>query len=157
MIRLATHNTILDRITIESMQTGDLDQVMEIEKSSYANPWTRGGFETELARSVTVSLVMKEAESTVAYLIFWLLQEEIHVLNLAVRPDQRGLGLGRFFLEYMFDWGKKIGVRKAFLEVRVSNKAARWLYEKTGFLKVGLRENYYAEENEDALLLARYL
>ena len=157
MIRLATHNTILDRITIESMQTGDLDQVMEIEKACYANPWTRGGFETELARSVTVSLVMKEAESTVAYLIFWLLQEEIHVLNLAVRPDQRGLGLGRFFLEYMFDWGKKIGVRKAFLEVRASNKAARWLYEKTGFLKVGLRENYYAEENEDALLLARYL
>lgn len=43
MIRLADHNIILDRITIESMQTGDLDQVMEIEKVSYANPWTRGG------------------------------------------------------------------------------------------------------------------
>lgn len=100
---------------------------------------------------------MKEAESTVAYLIFWLLQEEIHVLNLAVQPDQRGLGLGRFFLEYMFDWAKKFGVRKAFLEVRVSNKAAIWLYVKAGFIKVGLRENYYAEENEDALLFARYL
>ncbi|MBW2621592.1 MAG: ribosomal protein S18-alanine N-acetyltransferase [Deltaproteobacteria bacterium] len=155
MKRLADQSTILDRITIEPMQRGDLDQVMEIETTSYANPWTRGVVETELARSVTVSLVMKEAEEVIAYLIFWLLQEEIHILNLAVRPDRRERGLGRIFLEYMLDWSKKRGVRKAFLEVRVSNLAAQKLYESAGFIKVGSRENYYTAENEDALLMAR--
>lgn len=156
MKRLASPSTILDRITIEPMQPGDLDQVMEIETVSYANPWTRGGVETELARSVTVSLVMKEAGNVIAYLIFWMLQEEIHILNLAVRPEWRELGLGRFFLEYMFNWGEKLGVRQAFLEVRVSNLAARKLYKSAGFVKVGLRENYYAAENEDALLMVRH-
>jgi len=155
--RLASQSTILDRITIEPMQRDDLDQVMEIEKASYTNPWTKVGVEAELDRSVSVSLVMKETGNVIAYLIFWMLQEEIHILNLAVRPDRREMGLGRFFLEYMFNWGEKLGVRQVFLEVRVSNLAARKLYKSTGFVKVGVRENYYTAENEDALLMVRRL
>ncbi|MBW2052162.1 MAG: ribosomal protein S18-alanine N-acetyltransferase [Deltaproteobacteria bacterium] len=142
---------------MEHMRESDLDQVLLIEQASYPRPWTRNGFKTELERSCAINLVLCEMDQVVGYLIFWAIREEIYILNLALRPDRRRQGLGRNLLEYMFDWGRKRGMRRAFLEVRVMNQAARKLYEKTGFVMTGRRKNYYAEEKEDALLMARNL
>jgi len=146
-----------DRVVIQPMQDSDLDQVLFIEESSYRQPWTRAGFKTELERFCSVCLVMREVDQVVGYLIFWEIREEIHVLNLAIRPDRRQQGLARLLLEYMFDWGRERGVRRVFLEVRVLNHSARKLYERVGFVMTGRRKNYYAEENEDALVMARNL
>lgn len=148
---------LLNRVVIEPMQPGDLDQVLSIEKTSYRRPWTRAGFKTELDRSCAVCLVVCEADQVLGYLIFWEIRTEIHILNLAVSPDKRRQGLGRLLLEYMFDWGRERGVKRVFLEVRVMNHAARKLYEQSGFVVTGRRKNYYEEEKEDALLMTRNL
>jgi len=135
----------------------DLDEVMKIEEASYNYPWSRQGFASELARPASACLVLRELGDIAGFLIFWRVDFEVHILNLAISPDKRRRGLGRFFLEYLLEWGKKVGVTRMFLEVRVSNHAARDLYDQAGFMVTGVRGNYYAEENEDALLMARFL
>jgi len=149
--------SLLDRVAIEPMVAEDLDQVMEIEEASYRWPWSRQSFEAELDRSASTSLILREFDQIVGFLIFWMVQGEIHILNLAIRPDKRRLGLAGFFLEYLFEWGREFGAMRIFLEVRVSNHGARALYERLGFFTTGRRKNYYSQEKEDALLMVRYL
>ena len=148
-------NLPVDRFIIEPMQPADLDQVVAIEESSYRKPWSKAGFEAELNRPQAVCRVIREADQVLGYIVFWMVRGEVHLLNLALKPDRRQQGLGRLLMDYMIHWGKEQGGRKIFLEVRVSNQAARRLYEKTGFVMTGRRKNYYSEEKEDALLMAR--
>ena len=91
------------------------------------------------------------------YLVFWVLPPEIHILNIAVRPDLRSRGIGRTLLDYLFAYAGERGADRLFLEVRPSNVAARALYKRAGFLVTGKRPNYYAEEGEDAILLTKSL
>ncbi|MBW2060026.1 MAG: ribosomal protein S18-alanine N-acetyltransferase [Deltaproteobacteria bacterium] len=157
MTSLRDKNPLLDRIVIEPMRECDLDQVLAVEKASFRHPWSRAGFKAELHRACAVSLVVREKEEVLGYLVFWAIREEIHILNLVLRSDRRRMGLGRFLLEYMFDWGRKRKLRRIFLEVRVFNLPARKLYEQAGFIMTGRRKNYYAEDQEDAILMARSL
>jgi ribosomal-protein-alanine N-acetyltransferase len=84
---------------------------------------------------------------------FWVVFDELHLNNLAVRPESRGRGYGRALLKYALSEGVRLGARQAMLEVRRSNTAARRLYEQFGFELMGLRPRYYARPEEDALVL----
>lgn len=139
------------------MRPQDLDQVLAIEEASFPRPWTRSMFEAELRRDAAVCLVVREGAAVVGQLIFWQARGEIHVLNLAVRPDRRRRGLGRLLLDYMLAWGREVGARHVYLEVRASNQGALALYEQSGFVRTGRRPNYYAQEKEDAVLMSRRL
>ena len=81
---------------------------------------------------------------------------EAHLLNVCVRRDRQGIGLGRLFVRYVLKRAQVAGAETMFLEVRPSNKAAVALYESLGFLEVGRRSEYYPGEvrREDALVLA---
>ncbi len=124
-----------------------------IEEESFKRPWTRDGFETELAREPSICLTLKDGDRVFGYLIFWLIQDEIHILNIAVRPDLRKMGLGKVLLAYLTDFAREVRAESIFLEVRRSNQAAQALYRRTGFKVVGERKNYYSEDNEDALMM----
>ena len=142
-----------DRITIEPMTDWDLKQVCAIERSSFHQPWTPEGFRAEMRRMPARCLVARDGFKIHGYLILWLLPPEIHILNIAVRPEQRRRGLARLLLEYMKEYGRELGVSEVFLEVRPSNLAAIGLYESMGFQMAGRRPNYYAEDREDALMM----
>lgn len=146
---------LLDQATIQSMRAEDLASVVEIEQASYRRPWTRDGFTAELERDVACCLVLKLCGKTAGYIVSWLIRGEIHLLNVAVHPALRNQGLGRFLMEYLIAWGRERRARKMFLEVRISNAAARSLYRRLGFVETGRRKNYYADEHEDALTMAR--
>jgi ribosomal-protein-alanine N-acetyltransferase len=135
----------------------DLDGVMAIEDASFRNPTSRAWYEEELTRAdVCYIYVIRVPEAPVAgYCAFWRVGDEIHINNLAIRPDLRRRGLGRRLLGGVLDAAAVSGVTRVTLEVRRSNVAAIRLYEQAGFRAAGVRRNYYTQPVEDALLLLR--
>lgn len=135
----------------------DLTGVLEVESESFTNPWTREMYAWELQnRSVCHVYVLRTAECAVAgFCAFWLVFDEIHINNVAIRPPYRGRGLGTALMHHVLAEARRLGAHRATLEVRRSNDGARRLYERLGFRLTGTRRNYYSHPVEDALILWR--
>ena len=135
----------------------DLTGVLEVEEESFTNPWTRDMYSWELQnRSVCHIFVVRTDECRVAgFCAFWLVFDEIHINNLAVRPAFRSRGIGTALMSHVLAEAQKLGARRATLEVRASNGAARRMYERLGFYVAGTRRSYYSQPVEDALILWR--
>jgi ribosomal-protein-alanine N-acetyltransferase len=135
----------------------DLDIVLEVENESFTNPWTREMYLWELQNSDVshVFVLRTESERVAAFCSFWLVFDELHINNLAVRPKCRGQGMATALLNNVLEHGERVGARRATLEVRRSNEPARRLYEGLGFEVAGIRPGYYTNPTEDALILWR--
>ncbi len=133
----------------------DLDAVMEIERLCFPTPWPREAFADELARSWARLEILRQSSSgrVVAFCNYWLVSDELHILNIAVRPDERRHGHASTLLRHILAQARTASFRVLSLEVRTSNHAAQALYRKFGFKEVGLRPKYYADTGEDALLM----
>lgn len=145
-------------LVIEPMRVEDLDAVLAIERDSFSHPWSRQAFLYELRENRVAELwVAREAGAcpgeVVGYLCLWRVADEVHVTNFAVAPARRRAGVGRWLLATLLEHYRARGVRRAALEVRVANEAARRLYEQVGFRAVGVRKGYYFDTGEDALLM----
>lgn len=135
----------------------DLDAVLAIEDASFNNPTTREWYEEELKRPEVcfVYLLRTPEQPVAAFCAFWLVVDQVHINNLAVRPELRGRGLGTQLLEGVIAEAAHLGAVEVTLEVRESNEPARRLYEKAGFRRDGVRKNYYTTPVENALILSR--
>jgi len=135
----------------------DLEGVLEVEAESFSNPWTRDMYSWELQnRSVCHIFVVRTAACRVAgFCAFWLVFDEVHINNVAMRPQFRAQGIGTALLQRVLAEARQLGARRATLEVRASNERARRLYERLGFYVAGVRRNYYTEPVEDAVILWR--
>jgi len=142
-------------MTIRPMCEADLDPVLAIEKQSFTSPWTREAFEQELRKPFGICLVEEERGSVTAYLIAWRVMDEVHIANLAVRPDRRRQGAAGRLLRFLES--RERSAAWMGLEVRKGNAAARSLYRKLGFFETGLRRRYYEAEGEDAVLMSKVL
>ncbi len=138
----------------EPMEMIDLQQVMAIERASFTCPWTQTMFLSELVDNpFSHSWVAREEDrKIVGYAVFWVVIDELHLLNVAVDPGWRRRGIGEQLMRLLFDIAQKRGVRKGTLEVRASNFSAQELYRKFGFREVGVRRNYYQGPTENARL-----
>jgi [ribosomal protein S18]-alanine N-acetyltransferase len=151
--------------TIERTQTEhDLDEIVEIESASFSNPWTRQMYVRELQNPDVSFLYVLRIDQSEAdagtrliagFCSCWLVLDEIHINNLAVRPEHQGRGFGSALLEHVLQAGASRGAQRATLEVRRSNAPARRLYERLGFSIAATRPNYYVNPPEDALILWR--
>jgi [ribosomal protein S18]-alanine N-acetyltransferase len=145
-------------LTIREAGLMDIKAVFAIEKESFPTPWSRWTFLAELSQPVGRFLVIgpspPEPWQVWGYVVFWIVVDEMHLLNLAVHPDRRRRGLGRLLLEEALSRSRAQGATVAWLEVRPSNLAARALYASFGFKEEGRRPKYYEDTNEDAILLA---
>ena len=145
-------------MTVERLATaGDLDGVLAIEDASFNNPTTREWYEAELKRPEVCHIyVLRTLECPVAgFCAFWRVADQIHINNLAVRPELRGQGLASRLLAEVMAESARMGADRATLEVRRSNAPALRLYAKAGFIEAGVRRNYYTQPVEDALILVR--
>ncbi len=117
-------------------------------------PWPSYAFRQELETNrMAHYLVCPVGADLVAYGGLWLMVDEAHVTSFAVLPAWRRHGIGgRLMLELM-DLAADLGARVATLEVRLSNEAARLLYQRFGFRPVGVRPRYYSDNGEDALIM----
>jgi len=141
------------------MEAGDLDEVMAIEEVSFPTPWSRKLFAEELAREFSDALVAvpREGGGIQGYAVCWTVLDESHLLNIAVRPDARGKGVGRALLLECIRRGARAGADRIHLEVRAGNGPALRMYEREGFSYAGFRRGYYSDTGEDAILLSRDL
>ncbi|HET9703123.1 MAG TPA: ribosomal protein S18-alanine N-acetyltransferase [Vicinamibacterales bacterium] len=145
-------------IVIERLSTAaDLDAVVELEEASFNNPTTRDWYERELERpEVCFIYILRTPDVPVAaFCAFWLVMDQVHINNLAVRPEMRRRGLGSRLLDAVMKEAGKLGAASLMLEVRESNTAARRLYERAGFNVHSVRKSYYTNPVEDALVLVR--
>jgi ribosomal-protein-alanine N-acetyltransferase len=146
------------KVCVERLQSAsDLDGVIEIEQASFVNPTSRAWYESELQRpEVCFVYVIRTSDAAVAgFCAFWKVLDQIHINNLAIRPEFRRRGLARRLLAAVLDEAAAFGSPNATLEVRRSNTPARHLYESAGFRLAGVRTSYYTNPIEDALILAR--
>lgn len=142
-----------DGITILPMTGDHLDEVVAIEADSFPRPWTRDHFTAELDSPRSICLIACAPDGCVAgYICTMLVLDEGEILDVAVRRDFRGQGVGGMLLARAITDLKARGGRTLSLEVRVSNASAIALYRRFGFVETGLRKRYY-ENGEDAILM----
>jgi [ribosomal protein S18]-alanine N-acetyltransferase len=144
--------------TIEVMTTAaQIDDVLAVEEASFLNPWTRAMYLAELENpGVSFCYLARDnAGRAIGFCSFWLVADELHINNLAVIPEQRRGGVASLLLDRVFAEGAALGAKRATLEVRRSNEAARLLYERFGFAVAAERKGYYSKPREDALVLWR--
>src|SRR5690606_25363267 len=102
--------------------------------------------------------VLEDAASRLlGYIDYWLVHDEVHILNIAVDPVFRRCGCGRFMLDHGVERAKHHGAGYSTLEVRSRNLGAIQLYESQGYEAVGLRRGYYADTGDDAIVMALVL
>lgn len=142
-------------LSLDRMRTEDLDEVLAIERASFSMPWSRGAFLYEMQQNrVARCWVGRDAAATVVgYVCLWEVADEIHITNVAVRPDLRRQGIARSLLRTVLDDARGRKFKIVVLEVRPSNQHAVSLYESFGFRVVGRRRGYYYDTGEDALVM----
>lgn len=159
------------RALLEPMELTDVPTVAAIEQRVFTSPWSPYAFVYDLRRRREAHyLVARYApwalrqgspvselggidRSIMGYAGAWLVIDECHIATLGVRPEWRGRGVGELLLAGLLRWAAAQGAQYATLEVRVSNQVAQRLYAKYGLEVVGRRRRYYADNNEDALLM----
>jgi ribosomal-protein-alanine N-acetyltransferase len=140
------------------MTTDDLDAVHELEKESFSSPWSRSAFEWHLTQNKTgYASVLVHSGRLLGYCLADQVLDECHITNIAVTSKHRKQGIATLLLAAVLQWAQQNGVHIVYLEVRRSNVAALSLYRKHRFQVIGVRENYYPREKEDALIMARSL
>jgi len=146
------------RVEIVPMSRADLDEVLAIENEAFAAAHSRRIFVEELEREwASIDLLRTRsaqgASEIVAYCNYWLVRDEVHLLNIATRADARRKGYAAHLLEHLVDFATRRQCRYITLEVRRSNHAAIALYKRFSFDAVGIRPKYYVEDNEDAVVM----
>ena len=142
--------------SLRRLQLADLDAIEKIERASYPTPWSRSMFASELAKQSSLSIAAVDPDGDlVGYLVLSRYVDAWHVMNVAVDPAHRRLGIAAAMLERLFDETSGDAERGYTLEVRVSNTAAISLYERFGFVSRGVRRGYYTDNREDAVIMWR--
>jgi [ribosomal protein S18]-alanine N-acetyltransferase len=145
---------MMDDLQVQQMSSEDLAAVLAIEQGSFEDPWTEDIFNAELRHSWSHCDLLRTADGMIlGYIVFWSVADEVHLLNVAVDPNQRKHQYGRRLLDHMLEFARTASARFITLEVRSSNEAALQLYENGGFKRVGVRPRYYANDGEDAVIM----
>ena len=147
------------RAKLRPMQLDDVDQVYTIDAQSFNLPWTKKSYIFELTENhASASWVAEVVDETgkpqvVGMIVTWFIIDEVHIATIAVHPEYRHQGIGRRLLAHAILHSAYKGANVAMLEVRHTNLNAQSLYQQFGFKVVGVRKNYYKDNNEDAFMM----
>ena len=137
------------------MAVKDLPKVIRIEKKSFSSPWSITAFLKELHNKQADYYVAVSSGVVKGYIGVWCLINELHITNLAVHPNYRRQGIATYLLDFILKEAKKREIYRLTLEVRVSNKEAKQLYLKEGFAKFKVKQDYYKDNGEDAVVMSK--
>ena len=141
-------------VSFRAMQMNDIEQICAIELICFPTPWTAEAFRNELLYNQFARyVVMTWQGEIIGYAGMWVILDEAHITNIAVREEYRGRGLGERLMRELIAQAIANGMKRMTLEVRTSNYIAQKLYEKFGFRAEGTRRAYYSDNNEDAIIM----
>jgi len=140
------------------MQLADVPAIAVIEQRCFPFPWGEAVFADCLSTGF-LCWVLEVDTVVVGYAIVMTVLDEAHLLNIAIDPALQGQQLGRTLLDFMLLQLLARGIKEVFLEVRVSNAAAVHLYQKLGFIEIGVRKGYYPASSgrEDGVVYKKIL
>jgi ribosomal-protein-alanine N-acetyltransferase len=143
--------------TLRRMRWWDIDAALPIEREVFPDPWSAGTFWSELARvPETRHYVVAETEGRlVGYAGLFAAGHQADVQTVAVAPGHQGAGLGAALVEELLVEAARRDSHEVLLEVRADNGAARRLYERLGFERIGVRRGYYQPGRVDAIVMRR--
>lgn len=133
-----------------SISRQQLKEIMEIERASFKCPWS----ETMFLSPDEFTVLAYRNNKIVGYIVYSTVLDECHILNVAVHPDFRRMGIAQKMLNFLFKEGEKQGIKFYYLEVRVDNIPAVSFYKKNGFKELGLRKGYY-NDGTDAIVMVK--
>lgn len=137
------------------MNESHIDEIAELEKICFSDPWSVNSIMSELNNPLSLWVVAMEQSNLVGYVGSQSVMGWADMMNIAVSPDYRRMGVGKQLVEELICRLKENQVTCLTLEVRASNEPAITLYQKLGFVQVGRRPNYYRNPKEDALILRK--
>ena len=140
---------------IRLMNSRDIDQLAELEKLCFADPWSVSAFSYELNNPLSLWLVAVDGDTVAAYVGSQTVMGESDMMNVAVAPKYRRQGIAEQLIVELIQQLKARDSQSLTLEVRQSNLPAISLYEKLGFVQVGCRPRYYRNPKEDALIMRK--
>lgn len=143
-------------IIIRKATEEDISKIAQLDILCFSSPWSESAFEHEIKENSLAFYIVAEIESTgqiIGYAGLWIINDEGHITNVAVDPKYRRKKLGFSIVKVLTSEAEKAGAKSFTLEVRLSNLGAIEMYEKSGFIKIGVRKGYYTDNNEDALIM----
>ncbi len=140
----------------ELMTQDDIEIVSQIEKENFSEPWSFESFKSEINNALSISYVEKYLDKTVGYVTAQIINPEAYIGTIAVDESMRKRGIANRLLNMVIDFCNYKNCETLSLEVRVSNIAAQKLYEKNGFINLGIRKNFYSKPKEDAYIMTKY-
>ncbi len=152
----AAHASAGVPLSFAAMRVADVDEVTRIENDAYPFPWTRGNFLDSLDSGYDAWIMRESGGRIAGYFLLMPVVDEVHLLNITVRPDRQGQGLGRRLLDKVCERAVGSDMSSILLEVRPSNLHALAVYRHLGFVQIGVRKHYYpaaAGSREDAIVM----
>ncbi len=150
------NNTLALPLTFSPMQLTDVDQVVAIENCIYSHPWTHGNFVDSINVGYECWILRDATQRMVGYFFLMPVVDEMHLLNISVHEHLHGLGIGKTMLDKVVEITRDNGMSSLLLEVRPSNTRAVAIYQRYGFVEIGLRRGYYpavGDSREDAIVM----
>ncbi len=146
-----------DFVTALPMSSEDLPEAMAIERTTIYSPWSEYMFQTEINQKNLGLITFRIKGQLVGYFCFWKVLDEAHLLNLSIHVDFRGKGLGTFLMKYLEQICINMDISSILLEVAKTNYSAINLYNKCGFVRIGMRNKFYPETGDDAIVMRKRL
>ena len=145
----------MEKVKVLRMTPDDVDEVFHIEELVHPeHHWSKDSFYNEIANKLAFYYCVKNSDNKImAYIGIWHIMDEAHITTLAVHPDYRGLQLAQVLIIKAVEDCYKDMIKYITLEVRESNVPAISLYEKFAMKSVGVRKNYYQDNNENAIIM----
>lgn len=149
---------MIEGVSIVKASREHIDDIVNVEKLSFRIPWSRQSIMDEFLNNETaVYFCALAGGKAVGYAGMWQVLDEGHITNIAVHPEFRQCGLGSALMEALLAEAERRDIKALTLEVRKSNFSAQALYRKYGFSDGGMRKKYYADKNEDAIIMWKRL
>lgn len=138
---------------IRDMSKADLEEVYQIEKESFQDPWSKNSFIEAISNKNNIYLVAIVDGLIAGYCGCYGVAGEGYIYNVAVGKNYRRQGIGFRLLQDLIEAAKSRGIKSLTLEVRKSNLPAIKLYKKLGFVEAGIRKDFYTKPLEDAIIM----
>jgi len=142
---------------IEPMDDSHIPAIAALERVCFSTPWSEAALAEELDNPLAVFRAAVTGDTVIGYAGMHHVLEDGFITNVAVCPDCRRRGIGAALLGTLADYGREHGLSRLTLEVRETNRAARELYEKAGFISEGIRKGFYERPAEDAVIYSLFL